>query len=233
MFQPVSFNKLFVQKQELPEKKGTEVSNRKVPNLADLPGLVAANVWSQLGSRKLSAAVFCHGQARNRLATQTWSCYQKGHKHSVVQSLRALFVQKYAVVCSKIRCCLFKNMFQNIGFKMFQTMCFFLCAQNVSPGIRSLFVEPVLKHDWANRLRRHPATSNVTDSTQTRSARKKTSKKSLEIANRWAKLSKQTMPNHKKISISPQWRLQKCWCKFKNNLLIITDIDVYKWAKYT
>ena len=64
------------------------------------------------------------------------------------------FVQKYAVVCSKIRCCLFKNMFQNIGFKMFQTMCFFLCAQNVSPGIRSLFVEPVLKHDWANRLRR-------------------------------------------------------------------------------
>ena len=44
MFQPVSFNKLFVQKQELPEKKGTEVSNRKVPNLADLPGLVAANV---------------------------------------------------------------------------------------------------------------------------------------------------------------------------------------------
>jgi hypothetical protein len=64
-------------------------------------------------------------------------------------------------------------MFQNIGFKMFQTMCFFLCAQNVSPGIRSLFVEPVLKHDWANRLRRHPATSNATGSTQALSARKK------------------------------------------------------------
>ena len=89
-----------------------------------------------------------------------------------------------STVCSKIRCCLFKNMFQNIGLKMFQTMCFFLCAQNVSPGIRSLFVEPVLKHDWANRLRRHPATSNVTDSTQTRSARKKLQKNlwKLQIA---------------------------------------------------
>jgi len=83
-------------------------------------------------------------------------------------------------------------MFQNIGFKMFQTMCFFLCAQNVSPGIRSLFVEPVLKHDWANRLRRHPATSNAIGSTQALSARKKTSKTNVENANHGAKLSEKT-----------------------------------------
>ena len=106
-----------------------------------------------------------HDRATKRDTNILWS---NQYEHCLFKNT-LLFVQKYAVVCSK-------TCFKILVLKCFKRCVSFHALKTYLHGIRNLFVEHVLKHDWAKRLRRHPAISSVTGSTQALSARKKNRK---------------------------------------------------------
>ena len=177
MCQPVAFHKLFVQKQELPKTSRNISFKSQGPKFG---WSARPRYWECVKPAWLKKMVSC--------SVFSWSSTQPfGNPNMIVlpkgtQTFCVPIIE--STVCPKKCCWLFKNMFQNIGLKNVSNDVFLsMRSKRISWWI-ILFLEPVLKHDWANRLRHDPATSRVTDSTQTRSARKKLQKNlwKLQIA---------------------------------------------------
>ena len=110
-------------------KTGAAKTNRNIsfksqgPNLADLPASLLRMCEASLAQE--------NGELQCFFMVKHATVWQPKHdrvtkRDTNIQSLRALFVQKNVVGCSK-------TCFKILVKKMFQTTCFFLCAQNVSP----------------------------------------------------------------------------------------------------
>ena len=108
MFQPVSFNKLFVQKQELPEKKEQKFQIARSQTWLICPAswlrMCEANLAQENGQLQCFVMVKHvtvwqpkHDRATKRDTNILWS----NHCEHCLFKNTLLFVQKYAVVCSK------------------------------------------------------------------------------------------------------------------------------------